>query len=494
MIKGDFHMKTLNKQLVTAAARPIRVMQFGEGNFLRAFVEYMIDVANEKNVTDLGVAIVKAVPFGSLERFHEQDNLYNVVLRGQMDGKVVNDARVITCVQQAVDAYTEYDAYVALGLLDTLQIIISNTTEAGIVYDATDRFEAAPPATFPGKLTKLLFERYTKFAGAPDKGLIIIPCELIEHNGTKLLTCVNQFIDLWSLGDAFKAWVNDCCTFCCTLVDRIVTGYPRDTIDETTAQLGYIDNLVDTAEPFGFWVIESKKDISGVLPLDKAGLPVVFTDDQTPYRERKVRLLNGAHTSTVLAAYLAGFDIVGEIMKDADIRKLMTSVVFDEIAPTVKLPHEEVVAFSNSVFERFENPFIKHRLLDISLNSVSKWKSRILPSLRDSLEATRKLPRLLTFSLAALMAFYSADKLENGALKGDRNGEAYDIKDDAAVLAFFANHCKLPTAEFVKAFASNTAFWGMDLNEIPGLVAMVAADLDAIKKNGMKSVVHELAK
>ncbi|WP_101909981.1 tagaturonate reductase [Marasmitruncus massiliensis] len=488
-------MKTMNKDLFTAKSRPIGVMQYGEGNFLRAFADYMIDIANEKGVTDLGIAIVKPIPFGSLDRFHEQDNLYTVVLRGQMDGKVINDARVITSVQKAVDAYSEYADYMETACLDTLKIVISNTTEAGIVFDETDKLESEPPVTYPGKLTKALYARFKKFAGAADKGLVIIPCELIEHNGDKLHTCVNQFIDLWKLGDDFKKWVEESCTFCCTLVDRIVTGYPRDNVEETAKQLGYVDNLVDTAEPFGLWVIESKKDISKIFPIDKAGLPVVFTDDQTPYRERKVRILNGAHTSTVLAGYLAGFDIVGEIMKDADVRKLMETIVFEEIVPTVKLPHDEVVAFANSVFERFENPFIKHRLLDISLNSVSKWKSRILPTFRDNYNKNGAIPRLLTFSFAALMAFYSTTcEMDGGILKGDRNGERYDIKDDAAALEFFASHKGSSDEEFVKAFASHTAFWGEDLTKYTGFVSAVAAYLGDIRAKGMKAVLHGLVK
>ncbi len=488
-------MKTMNKDLFAAKSRPIGVMQYGEGNFLRAFADYMIDIANEKGVTDLGIAIVKPILFGNLDRFHEQDNLYTVVLRGQMDGKVINDARVITSVQKVVDAYGEYADYMETSCLDTLKIVISNTTEAGIVFDETDKLESKPPVTYPGKLTKSLYARYKKFSGAADKGLVIIPCELIEHNGDKLHTCVNQFIDLWKLGEDFKKWVEDSCTFCCTLVDRIVTGYPRDNVEETAKQLGYVDNLVDTAEPFGLWVIESKKDISKIFPIDKAGLPVVFTDDQTPYRERKVRILNGAHTSTVLAGYLAGFDIVGDIMKDADVRKMMETIVFGEIVPTVKLPHDEVIAFANSVFERFENPFIKHRLLDISLNSVSKWKSRILPTFRDNYNKNGELPRLLTFSFAALMAFYSTTcEMDGGILKGDRNGERYDIKDDAAALEFFASHKGSSDEEFVKAFASHTAFWGEDLTKYTGFVSTVAAYLGDIRAKGMKAVVHGLVK
>lgn len=486
-------MKNLNRDMITAQQRPIRLMQYGEGNFLRAFVDYMVDIGNEKGVTDIGVAIVKPIAFGSLDRFREQDNLYTVVLRGQMDGKIVNDARTVTCVQKAVDCYEEYSAYAETGCLDTLRFIVSNTTEAGIVFDENDRFEATPPATYPGKLTKLLFERWKKFNGAADKGLIIIPCELIEHNGDKLHDCVNRFIDLWKLGTKFKEWVSDSCIFCCTLVDRIVTGYPRDNLEETTRQLGYVDQLVDTAEPFGLWVIESKKDISRELPLDKAGLPVVFTDDQTPYRERKVRILNGAHTSTVLAGYLAGFEIVGEIMSDADVRKLMETIVFEEIVPTVKLPRDEVETFANSVFERFQNPFIKHRLLDISLNSVSKWKSRILPTFRDNYKAHGEIPRLLTFSFAALLAFYTSDSLEGGVLKGNRGGQPYDVKDDEAALEFFAKSSTALSEEaFAQAAASHTEFWGEDLSAYEGFVPAVAGYLARIKAEGMKAVIHSL--
>ena len=254
-------MKTLNKEMAAVRQRPLRLMQFGEGNFLRAFVDYMVDISNEKGVSDIGIAVVKPIPFGNLERFRQQDNLYTVILRGQMDGKVVNDARIVTSIQKTIDAYESYGELVETACLESLQIIISNTTEAGIVFDADDRFESEPPSTYPGKLTKLLFERFQKFEGDAGKGLAIIPCELIEHNGDRLHDCVNQYISLWGLGETFRNWVEESCTFCCTLVDRIVTGYPRDNLEETTAQLGYIDELVDTAEPFGLWVIESRRDI-----------------------------------------------------------------------------------------------------------------------------------------------------------------------------------------------------------------------------------------
>lgn len=488
-------MDTLSRKIKEVPSHPIRVVQFGEGNFLRAFADYMIDVANEKGVTDMGVAVVKPIQFGSLELFEKQDNLYTVVLRGQQDGKTVNDARLVTCVEKAVDAFNQYDEYAALAKLDTLKIVISNTTEAGIVFDPADKMELNPPLTFPGKLTKMLYERYQAFSGSEDKGLVIIPCELIEHNGDKLRECVLRLIDTWKLDAGFKAWVEQTCTFCCTLVDRIVTGFPRDSFDEVCQQLGYVDNLVDTAEPFGLWVIESGRDISAEFPLDQAGLPVVFTDDQTPYRERKVRILNGAHTGSVLAAYLCGFEFVGQMMKDSLMRKYVETLVIDEIVPTVKLPREEVLAFANSVFERFENPFIKHRLLDISLNSVSKWKARLLPTFRDQYHEKKALPKLLTFSFAALTAFYNTSKLEDGVLKAQSEGREYQIKDDAAVLEFFAKHSgKVSDRELVQAFASQESFWGEDLTKYSGFVDTVAAYLDQIKASGMKNIVENLLK
>lgn len=487
-------MKKIN-ELYTRKPRDIKIVQFGEGNFLRGFVDYMVDVANEKGVFDGDVAIVKPITFGNLDRFHAQDNIYTISLRGKMNGETYVENRVITCVQKAVDTYTEYEDYMALARLDTLQFVVSNTTEAGIVFDPEDRFELTPPNSYPGKLAKFLYERFKAFNGDPNKGLIMLPVELIEDNGINLKKCVLQLIDLWKLGDEFKKWVDEDNIFCSTLVDRIITGYPRDEAAQICEKLGYEDNLLDTGEPFALWVIESEKDISEKFPLDKAGMHIVFTKNQKPYRERKVRILNGAHTSTVLAGYLMGKNIVLECMNDKTVRKLMETIIFNEIVPTVKLPREEAIDFANSVLERFENPFVKHALLSISLNSVSKWKARILPTFRDNYEKAQTPPKFLTFSFAALMAFYTSDKLENGVLIGDRNGEAYEIKDDKKVLEFFAANSKSKsTRDFVTAFASNTDFWGEDLTQYNGFVDMVAGYLDDIKKNGMTATVEALVK
>jgi len=485
-------MELLNKSISGAVDRPVKVLQYGEGNFLRGFVDYMLDVANEKGVFDGSVVIVKPIAYGSLNMFHEQENQYTVVLRGKEDGAEKIETRVITDIADAVDCIEEYEKYAAYATCDSLRFIVSNTTEAGIVYDETDDFNALPPKTYPGKLTKFMFERYRHFNGASDKGLVVIPCELIENNGGNLKNCVLQFAKLWKLGEGFISWVENDCIFCSTLVDRIVTGYPKEEAEAICEKLGYKDNLVDTAELFALWVIESEKDISAELPLDKAGLPVIFTDNQKPYRERKVRILNGAHTSFVLASYMAGNDFVKESMEDEDVRKFMMTTVFDEIIPTLTLPKEELVAFANAVIERFENPFIKHALLSISLNSTSKWKSRCMPSLTGYIEKTGEIPSHLAFSLAALMNFYTGTEIKDSALIGNRNGEEYKILDDASALEFFAANSGKDSLTFAKAYLSNTAFFGRDLTEYAGLAEKVAGYLDDIRTLGMREAIKKV--
>ena len=325
------------------------------------------------------------------------------------------------------------------------------------------------------------------------KGLKILPVELIENNGGKLKECILKYVELWNLGEAFAKWVEEANIFCNTLVDRIVTGYPREEAAALCSELGYQDDLLDVAEPFGLWVIESKEDISASFPLDKAGCNVVFTDNLKPYRDRKVRILNGGHTGTVLAGYLAGQDIVRGCMEDKTVRTYMEHLLFDEIVPTVDLPHDEVVAFTNSVIERFENPFIDHSVLAISLNSVSKWKARNLVSFHDHYEAKGSIPKYLTFSFAALMAFYHGTEIVDGALIGKRGEETYRIMDDKDVLEFFASRVgKVDTATLVKDFTSNTKFWGKDLGEYANFNETVTAHLNRIAEVGMRTALEEL--
>ncbi len=486
-------MEVLNRTMTGKKERPIKVVQFGEGNFLRAFVDYMIDIANEQGKFDGDIVLIKPIEFGNLDNFHAQDCQYTVSLRGIVDGepKVLN--RQVTSVVDAVDTYHDYEKYMGLAELDSLRFVVSNTTEAGIVFDDTDRFDAKPPKTFPGKLTKFLHHRFETFDGDRAKGLVMLPVELIDDNGIMLKKCVMQLIDLWGLGDAFKAWVDEACIFTSTLVDRIVTGYPRENIEEEWEKLGYEDRLMVTGEPFALWVIESAKDISGEFPLPDAGLPVIFTDDQKPYKQRKVRILNGAHTSFVLASYLCGNDLVKESMDDPDIKNFMVKTIFDEVIPTLTLPEQELKDFAEAVITRFNNPYVKHALLSISLNSVSKWRARCMPSLLQYVEKFGKLPAHLTFSLAALMAFYQGTEIRDKALIGHRDGEEYNILDDMAVLEFFRDNCGKDAQAFVKAFLGNESFFGQDLNQVSGLTDAVAGYLDDIRKNGMRAAVCRIS-
>lgn len=486
-------MDVLNKEMTGKKDRPIRVVQFGEGNFLRAFVDYMIDIANEQGKFDGDIVLVKPIEFGSLDNFHRQDCQYTVSLRGVVDGeaKVLN--RQVTSVADAVDAYSEYEKYIGLSGLESLRFVVSNTTEAGIVFDPADQFDAMPPRTFPGKLTQFLYHRFEIFQGDPSKGLVMLPVELIDDNGIMLKKCVMQLIDTWELGDDFKAWVEEACVFTSTLVDRIVTGYPRENIEEEWKKLGYEDRILVTGEPFALWVIESDRDISRELPLPEAGLPVIFTDNQKPYKQRKVRILNGAHTSFVLASYLCGNDIVKESMDDPDIRDFMVKTIFEEVIPTLTLPEEELKSFAEAVIARFNNPYVKHALLSISLNSVSKWRARCLPSLLGYVERFHRLPARLTFSLAALMAFYHGTEIRDKALIGHRDGEEYPILDDAAVLEFFRDHCEKDTEGFVKAFLGREDFFGQDLNQVEGLTQAVTGYLGDIKANGMRAALCRIS-
>lgn len=471
---------------------PVKVLQYGEGNFLRAFADYMFDVANEKGLFDGSIVIVKPIEFGSLERFEKQNCEYTVVLRGKQDGNTVNSSRVVTSVKEAVGCYEDYDRYMSYAKCETLEFIVSNTTEAGIVLDKNDSMQGIPK-TYPGKLTAFLYERFKAFDGRKDKGLIILPVELIEDNGKKLKSCVLELCRAWSLGQDFENWINDACVFCSTLVDRIVTGYPKAEAEEICKNLGYTDELLDVAEPFGLWVIESETDISDKLPLAKAGEPVVFTDNQRPYRERKVRILNGAHTSTVLLGWLCGLSTVGECMQDATVRKFMQTALDNEIIPFVKLPKADVRAFADAVIERFENPFIRHSVLDISLNSVSKWKARVLPSFKDYYEHNKICAPLLSMSFAGLLEFYKSSNLENGVINTCRkDGTAYTVRDGADVLEFFALNADKPIKEYVNAVMKNVDFWGEDLTSFEGFENAVADALESMNAMGVRATLENL--
>ena len=486
--KGNIIMINI-KDTVSKVSRPVKVLQFGEGNFLRAFVDYMIDVANEKGAMDASVVLVQPINAPLMKFFGEQDSVYSVVLRGKENGVTVDDVRVVTSVDSVISSYADYDKFMSYAECDTLEAVVSNTTEAGIVYDENDSIELTPPSSYPGKLTKFLYERYKAFDGDTSRGLVIYPVELIENNGKKLRECVLKLAERWDLGEGFINWIDSACMFCSTLVDRIVTGYPKKPgeADAICEKLGYKDNLIDICEPFGLWVIEASdtERARRTLPLDAAGLPVIFTDDQRPYRERKVRILNGAHTSFVPAAFLAGESIVRDCMAHDVIRPFIDRCIYGEIMPTLTLPADEVKAFADSVCERFENPFIDHELISICLNSVSKWKARVMKSLLESAEANGKVPECLTMSFAALCEFYARGEVTDDGFVGTREvgGEtvSYRISDDAAVIEFFSRYGKC--SDVLARFASNESFWGMDLTSVDGFLATAEKYLGIIRRD-----------
>ena len=467
---------------------PERVLQFGEGNFLRAFVDYFIDVMNEKAGFNGKVVLTQPIAPGLAPMINEQEGLYTLFLRGRENGEKVNRKRVISCVSRCLNPYEDYQALLDCAKNPDLRFLVSNTTEAGIAFDPACKADDAPPTSFPGKLTAFLYERYK--LGLP--GFIILSCELIDHNGDELKKCVGQYIDLWGLEDGFRAWVEKENLFCSTLVDRIVTGYPRAEAAEICAELGYEDNILDTGEVFGFWVIEGPQSIKDELPFEKAGLPIIVVDDHTPYKQRKVRILNGAHTSMVLGAYLAGQDIVRNCMEDEVIHGFMNKAIYDEIIPTLDLPHDELTEFAAAVTERFNNPYIDHALLAISLNSTAKWKARVMPSVLEYVNRKGSLPKCLTFSFAAYVAFYhnGTEKGEN-CLVGKRGDNTYEIKDDQWVLDFYYDHKDDDAAAIAHAVIHNDKMWGGALAALDGFEAAVASALERIQAVGMYEAMKE---
>ena len=468
---------------------PERVLQFGEGGFLRAFVDYFIDVMNEKAGFNSKVVLCQPIASGLTDMINEQEGLYTLYLRGFQDGQKVNKKRIISAVSRCINPYADFEALLACAENPDLRFITCNTTEAGIAYDPSCQLADAPASSYPGKLTQFLYRRFQKFGTEKGKGFIILACELIDDNGKELEKCVLQYAQQWMLGEDFIQWVKEENIFCSTLVDRIVTGYPRAEAEALCEENGYIDNLIDTGEIFGFWVIEGPQSIKEEFPCDKAGLPILITDNHKPYKQRKVRILNGAHTSFVLGAYLAGQDIVRDCMNDEVINGFMNKTIYDEIIPTLTLPEEELKDFAASVTERFKNPFIDHALLSISLNSTSKWKARVMPSLKGYVEKTGKLPACITASFAFYMAFYTGLRLEEEGLIASRGTNEYTVKDDRDILEFYDAHKEDSIEDYVHAVCRNQNFWGEDLGAIPGFESAVSSYLKAIEENGAYEVM-----
>lgn len=471
-------MQNLTRQTISNTDKlPIKIIQFGEGNFLRAFIEYAFQKLNKEQNFKAGISVVQPIDKGMISMLNDQDGLYTLFTKGIRDGKEIEEIELITNIVKGIDPYKNFEEFLSLAKEEELEFVISNTTEAGIAYITTDRITMSPPSSFPAKLTRLLYERFKHFEGAQDKGLTIIPCELINYNADSLKEIILKYIELWSLSEDFKNWVLHSCTFHNTLVDRIVPGYPRDQIEEYNSQLNYKDNLIVSAETFFLWVIEGDDALKTKLPFHKTDLDVKIVKDMQPFRTRKVRILNGAHTAMVPFSILYGNETVKQSVDESFTGPFIKSLVFGEIIPTLDMEQDELEDFANAVFDRFRNPFVKHQLASIALNSISKYKVRVLPSLFEFVAKKDRLPLKLVYSFACLIRFY----------KGSWNGKIMPINDDEQIVAEM-NWIWQSSTTYDVAFKvlGNTKFWGQDLNSIKGFTQAVSDALELLEKYGVK--------
>ena len=492
-------MKALNKLTAPKAVAPEKIIQFGEGNFLRAFVDWIIWNMNQKTNFNASVAVVQPIDRGMAEWLNGQDCLYHVNLQGRLNGEAINSLERIDVISRALNPYSQNAAFMALADQPEIRFVISNTTEAGITFDPTCKFTDAPASSYPGKLVQLLYRRYKTFEGDPKKGLILMPCELIFLNGHHLKDCIRKYIELWKDDFAtdyagFKEWFDKYNYVCATLVDRIVPGFPRKDIAAIQEKVGYADNLVVQAEIFHLWVIEKPENMSieqlrEEFPAEKAGLHVLIAESEKPYHERKVTLLNGPHTVLSPVAYLSGINIVRDACNDPVIGKYIHKVQFEELMETLNLPMEELRQFASDVLERFNNPYVDHQVTSIMLNSFPKFETRDLPGLKTYLERKGELPKGLVLGLAAIITYYKGGTRADGA--PIQPNDAQEIMD--LLQQLWATGCTRKVAEGV--LGATDVIWKeskQNLNEIPGLTDMVASFLDSIQEKGMIETVKSI--
>ncbi len=489
-------MQPLNSKTAPKRVRTERVIQFGEGNFLRAFVDWIIHRMDETTDFDASVVVVQPIAQGMVEKLNEQDCLYHVNLQGLIDGKPVNSLTLIDTISRALNPYQDFDAFLRLAEQPEMRFVISNTTEAGIAFDPACRLSDKPASSYPGKLVQLLWHRFKTFKGNPAKGFIIMPCELIFLNGHHLRECIDQYVELWreDFGDAyesFKKWTTESCYVCATLVDRIVPGFPRKEIGSIQEKLGYADNMVVQGEAFHLWVIETApnlplEQLAKEFPAEKAGLNIVLTHNEAPYHERKVTLLNGPHTVLSPVAYLSGIDIVRDACQHPVVGKFIHKVQFDELMQTLNLPMDELQQFAGDVLERFLNPYVDHQVTSIMLNSFPKYQTRDLPGLKTYLERKGELPKGLVLGLAAIITYYK------GGVRAD--GAPIQPNDDARIMALLDELWQTGDTRKIAegVLAAKDLIWHEhgDLNQIPGLTDMLTQMLDSIQQKGMLKTVE----
>lgn len=478
-------MKQLNRETASAKNYTEKVIQFGEGNFLRAFADWIVWKTNQKTDFNASVVVVQPRAGGKVEMLNAQDGLYHLNLQGLDGGKTVDTIDLIDVVSRGIDPYKDFDAYLKLAEQPEMRFIISNTTEAGIAFDPACKFTDKPALSYPGKLVQLLYHRFEFFKGDVSKGFIILPCELIFHNGKHLTECINQYIDHWNLGSEFKKWFDEACAVYNTLVDRIVPGYPKDNADAILERIGFDDKQLVVGEVFHLWVIEAPESLSREFPADKAGLHVHFVPSEAPYHERKVTLLNGPHTVLSPVGYLSGLNTVRECCEDELVGQFVDKVMFSELMPTLNLPENELRRFALDVKDRFNNPFVKHYVTSIMLNSFPKFKTRDLPGLKTYLERKGQLPKCIVLGLAAICTYY----------KGGRRGTDDIVPNDAPEIlsllkTLWATDSCTEVAKGV--LGAKELIWGEDLNLIPRLTDLLTNDLELIQKSGMREAVKSV--
>lgn len=478
---------------------PEKIIMFGEGNFLRCFIGWMIQQMNKKQLFNGRIVAVQPTPYGKVVgKLNAQDGLYTTILRGVQNGKIINEKEINCAISRGINPYTDWNEVLKCAENPQIAIVFSNTTEAGLVYNKNDKADMMPPLSYPAKLTLYLYHRWEYFKGAADKGLTIIPCELLDENGKLLKNIILKYCVQWNLPKNFQKWLKEHNTFYSTLVDRVVSGYPKDEAAEITQKLGYEDQLLVCGEPFFFFAVEGDTCLQKKLPFDRVGLNITVEDDISRYKQRKVRLLNGGHTGNVPAAFLAGLDTVAQMMNDEVTGKFARHVIRDVILPSVNMDKKMLEDFAEDVIERFENPFIKHQLLSILLNSTSKFNTRIMPSLIDSYKKFGKFPAELLFSFAAYIRVYKPVRTRQNHLYGMRGSEEYELTDDeinikkmAAAWQFYDDTQK-GAAATAAAIVCDSELWDADAALLKDMAAPVGKYLYRIDKEGSRTVMQSM--
>lgn len=480
----DKALKPLNRQSAQIQLQyPERVVQFGGGNFLRAFIDWIIQELNEQTNFASRVVIVKPTKSGTYKQFDDQDGLFHVQLHGFQQGKLITKRKLITCVSRTINPYMDYEGLLTLACQPDIRFIISNTTESGLEFDPQDQLENMPPTSFPAKLTAFLYRRFQHFHGSPDKGCIILPCELVERNGQRLKALILQYSDLWQLENDFKHWIENNNHFCNTLVDRIVTGFPKQKADETLSDIGFNDQLLVEAETYHSWIIEAPSWLENELPVQWSNLNIHIVEDVEPHREIKVRILNGAHTAMMPLGYLLGLETVQQAVEYPWLGQFIKDMIYQEVIPSFASPDAALTEFAEATLSRFRNSFVNHRLLSIALNSISKFKVRLLPSLIAYTTKHHQLPSHIVFAFAALIRFY----------KGEWNGVPIPLNDDPVVMTWLQEqwHSCHEISALVTNILVNEKLWEQDLTQIEGLVDLLSAYLMAIDSQNIQLVIED---